>query len=197
MLWGNIFGAFCHGNSARSLAKLALLACLLPAPFAPAQEGPAPEFSLSRPSGPVRLHPPRKYKVQPPNNVPDDELLIRSVGWTKEGPWYRLRGMAQVETSTVLLRADEIDYNEDTEYAEARGHVYLQHFEGGEELWAERVEYNLAEETGSSTRSGRFPGAAGPLPFRVPHLLSSSSPFHFEGSGGKHRRKSTPSTMVS
>ncbi|MGD0014694.1 MAG: LPS assembly protein LptD, partial [Bryobacteraceae bacterium] len=150
----------------------------LPAPFAPAQEGPAPEFSLSRPSGPARPRPPRKYKVQPPNHVPDDELLIRSLGQIKEGPWYRLRGMAQVETSTVLLRADEIDYNEDTEYAEARGHVYLQHFEGGEELWAERVEYNLAEETGKFYQvRGSAPLA---LPVR-PHLLSSSSPFHFEG----------------
>jgi LPS-assembly protein len=83
-----------------------------------------------------------------------------------------------METAEALLRADEIDYHEQTGAAEARGHVYLKHFAEGEELWADRAEYNVR------TESGKFYEVRGSAPVRIearPGVLHSSNPFHFEG----------------
>jgi LPS-assembly protein len=120
----------------------------------------------------------RKMRVEPPNKVPEGYALIGAISQLQEGPWYRLRGAAQVETATMLLKADEIDYNRETGDAEARGSVYMQNFEGGEELWADRVEYNVDTET------GKFFKVKGTSPVELeprPHILTTTSPFHFEG----------------
>ena len=113
-----------------------------------------------------------------PNAIPRGEVEIRSLTQAKEGPWYRLRGHAELETSDFLLRADEVDYNEDTGQAEARGNVYLKHYAEGEELWADRAEYNVNEE------SGKFYNVRGTAPAHLetrPGVLSSSNPFYFQG----------------
>jgi LPS-assembly protein len=96
----------------------------------------------------------------------------------KTGSKYRLRGEASVQTDRFIIRADEIDYDQDTAEAEARGHVYMLHFEGGEELWADRVEYNTEEET------GKFYNVRGVAPVHIearPGQLTTSNPFYFEG----------------
>lgn len=103
---------------------------------------------------------------------------MRSLTQLKEGPWLRLRGGAEVETAEALLRAQEIDYNEQTGEAEARGQVYLKHYAEGEELWAERVEYNVR------TESGKFYQVRGSTPVHIeprPGVLHSDNPFYFEG----------------
>ncbi len=113
-----------------------------------------------------------------PNAIPRNEMEAESVTQIKEGPWYRLRGHARLETSEFLLRADEIDYNEDTDDAEARGNVYLKHFAEGEELWADRIEYNISEQT------GKFYNVHGSAPMPIgarPGVLASSNPFYFQG----------------
>jgi LPS-assembly protein len=120
----------------------------------------------------------RKFKIQPPNAVPEGEILAMSRDQAKDGPLTRLRGNVYLETSTFLLKADELDWNEETNYAEARGNVYFQHFEQGEELWADRVEYNLAEET------GKFYNVRGQAPIEIdsrPGILRSDNPFYFQG----------------
>ena len=53
-----------------------------------------------------------------------------------------------VETTEMIIKADEIDYDEQKGYAEARGNVKFDHFAGGEHIEADKVEYNLEEETG-------------------------------------------------
>ncbi len=96
----------------------------------------------------------------------------------KEGTLYHLRGHAQVETTDMLLRADEIDYDEDSGYAEARGNVYFQNFLGGEILEADRVEYNTVEET------GKYYNVRGSTPAKIearPGVLTTSNPFSFQG----------------
>jgi LPS-assembly protein len=96
----------------------------------------------------------------------------------KEGTLYHLRGQAQVETTDMVLRADEIDYDEDTGYAEARGRVYYQNFTGGEILEADRVEYYMVEKT------GKFYNVRGSSPAKIearPGLLTTSNPFLFQG----------------
>jgi LPS-assembly protein len=107
-----------------------------------------------------------------------DEILVSAVSEEAEGPVRKLRGMARIETSEVLIKADEIDYNERTKYAEARGNVYFEHFAGGELIWADRVEYNLADET------ARYYRVRGSVPAKVdirPGILATTSPFSFEG----------------
>jgi LPS-assembly protein len=107
-----------------------------------------------------------------------DEILISAVSEEAEGPVRKLRGMARIETSEVLIKADEIDYNERTKYAEARGNVYFEHFAGGELIWADRVEYNLADE------AARYYRVRGSVPAKIdirPGILATTSPFSFEG----------------
>lgn len=105
-------------------------------------------------------------------------MEIEAAVQRKEGPWYRLRGRARLETTEVLLRADELDYNEDTGQAEARGNVYLIRFASGEEVWAERAEYSLREQTGKFYRiRGTVPA---PKQIRG-DVLPTTNPYYFEG----------------
>lgn len=95
-----------------------------------------------------------------------------------KGKVYKLRGKARVETSEALLTADEIDYDEESGDAEARGNVFFKHFAGNEELWADRAEFNVNEET------GKFYGVRGTSPAKIdprPGLLVTTNPFYFQG----------------
>ena len=104
-------------------------------------------------------------------------MEIEAVSQLKQGPWYRLRGLARLQTTEFLLRADELDYNEDTGYAEARGNVEMTRFSTGEKLSADRVEYDLREDTG---RFYRVRGTV-PAPTLVrPNVLPSNNPYYFE-----------------
>ncbi len=105
-------------------------------------------------------------------------MLVESVTKEVEGPQYRLRGKVKIETTDIILRADEIDYNEDTGYAEARGNVSFENLQGGELLFADRVEYNMPEET------GKFYGVRGSAKGKIdarPGILTTANPFSFEG----------------
>ncbi|HEX8986233.1 MAG TPA: LPS assembly protein LptD [Bryobacteraceae bacterium] len=96
----------------------------------------------------------------------------------KDGEWYRLRGESVVQTNSFLLKADDIDYNEDTGDVDARGSVYLQNFDGGDELWCQRAVYNVNDETGT------FWDVRGESPTKIearPRVLTSSNPFYFQG----------------
>ena len=72
----------------------------------------------------------------------------------------------ELEFPEMLLKADEMDYDEDTGYAEARGNVYFRHFLKNEQISCDRVEYNVREETGkfynvrgdTKTRTEASPG---------------------------------------
>ncbi|MEK7406192.1 MAG: LPS assembly protein LptD, partial [Acidobacteriota bacterium] len=123
---------------------------------------------------------PRPQPARPGAPLGRDEIEVEAVTQAKEGPWFRLRGRARLETTEVLLRADEVDYNEDTGQAEGRGNAYLHRLASGEELWAERVEYNLRQET------GKFYNVRGsvPAPAAVevrPGVLTTTNPYYFEG----------------
>ena len=109
---------------------------------------------------------------------PADEWEIRAITQEIEGPVRRLRGKAEILGSDMLFRADEIDYNEQTDEVAARGNVYFHHFERKEQIWADRLEYNLEKE------SGKFYNIRGQGPARIdarPGVLTSSNPFYFQG----------------
>jgi LPS-assembly protein len=95
-----------------------------------------------------------------------------------DGKIHHLRGLAAVETTEMLLEADEIDYDTTTGYAEARGNVKFDYFATGEHIDADKVEYNLKDQT------GKFYNVRGSSPAKLesrPGVLSTTSPFSFQG----------------
>src|SRR5260221_1104967 len=110
----------------------------------------------------------------PPKNFVDVDAVTLEV----DGPLRKLRGAARVQTTEMVLTADEIDYNPDTTYAEARGNVHLKHFTRNEEILASKDEYYMDDE------KGKFYDVVGTTVTKIqtrPGVLSSTSPFHFEG----------------
>lgn len=78
----------------------------------------------------------------------------------------------------MVLKADEVDLNEETHDAEARGHVYFQHFERNEIIVCARAEYN------TETQKGKFYEIKGYTKTKInahPGSLTSDNPFYFEG----------------
>jgi LPS-assembly protein len=95
-----------------------------------------------------------------------------------EGKVYRLHGKAEIEGATMLLRADDIEYDENTGDLRASGSVYYHNFERNEQLWADRVEYNTEEET------GKYYNVRGEANRRIdarPKKLTTAQPFYFQG----------------
>jgi LPS-assembly protein len=120
-----------------------------------------------------------------PNAPAPGDVRISALLQEKEGSFYKLRGQAQVEMTDMLLRADEIDYDDETGDAEARGHVYFQHFTGGEILEADRAEYNTVEET------GKYYNVRGSAPAKIdarPGVLTTTNPFSFQGEWAERLR---------
>jgi LPS-assembly protein len=119
--------------------------------------------------------PPKPTRPSPPG--PED-IRVSATVQEAEGPKHKLRGSAVVETAELMLRADEIDYDQDTGHAEARGNVQFFHYVHGETLVADRVEYNVEQHT------GRFYNVRGQSPAKIearPGVLTTANPFYFEG----------------
>lgn len=113
-----------------------------------------------------------------PNAIPKGEVDIHAITQEREGPLYKLRGQVKLETAEMALYGDEVDYNEETGDAEARGNVRFEHFEGGEQIEADRVEYNVTRET------GKYYNIRGSAPAKIearPGVLTTTSPFSFQG----------------
>jgi len=90
--------------------------------------------------------------------------------------WRYLKGAARIETTEMDLSADEIDYNSDTHWAYARGHMHLEHFATGDKLNADHGQYNL------KTEEGRFYTVDGTSPAKIitsPGMLTTTNPFYF------------------
>ncbi len=97
----------------------------------------------------------------------------------EEGDWVYLRGRHKIDTSDSELRADELDYNKETGYVEARGKVEYQNFVTQEKLYADKVEYYAHQDE----ETGEFYNVSGSAPFRVdtrPGLLTTTNPFYFQ-----------------
>jgi LPS-assembly protein len=119
-----------------------------------------------------------------PNAPGPGEYRVSADSQEKVGPIYYLRGEASVETQTMLLKADEIDYNEETGEAQARGHVQFQHFVNGEKLQADHANYN------TNTETGNFYDVSGSSPAKIdarPGVLATSNPFYFEGAWAERK----------
>lgn len=115
---------------------------------------------------------------QPIIRVASDELLVRAENQVNEGPVWKGRGMVEIRTNDMILRADEIDYDRDRDYAEARGNVHFENLKSGEKMDCDKAEYYLDKET------GRFYQPRGTSPAKIdarPGLLVTSNPFYFQG----------------
>jgi LPS-assembly protein len=141
--------------------------------FRPPILPPAAENSQPNAANPnLRLRTPR------PDAPPKDFVKIDSITQESDGPIYHLRGKVVLETQDEILQADEVDYNEDTHEAEARGHVKYENFVNGDKLQCDHAKYNLDSETGS------FFDVTGTSPAKIqsrPGILTTSNPFYFEG----------------
>ncbi|MCC6862572.1 MAG: LPS-assembly protein LptD [Bryobacterales bacterium] len=166
-------------RAASGFSWIPAVGCLAAAAWAAPQAGRPPNLP---PPPPPQAAPPgqpflKKLQTRP-NAPPRDVVDVRAIYQVGEGPWMHLRGKAQIETTEMLLEADEVDYNQETGEAEARGNAHFRHFERQEELWAERVEYNVKEETGKFYR----PRGSGPVRIDArPGVLTTNAPFYFEG----------------
>ena len=135
--------------------------------------------AVAPPPQPAQVNPNPDRRILPRPNMPDaHHVHIRAVTQESDGPERHLRGSALVETVDTQLKADEIDYNDDTGDAEARGHVHFENFETGEKLDCDHAEYNTDEKT------GKFYDVSGSSPSRIqarPGLLTTNNPFYFQG----------------
>ena len=106
-----------------------------------------------------------------------DEIRTEGVYNESNGEWRYLRGAASVETSEMKITADQIDFNSDTNWAYARGHVHMEVFTTGDKLDADHAEYNIKSQL------GRFYGISGTTPAKIMSskgLLTTTNPFYFK-----------------
>ncbi len=108
---------------------------------------------------------------------PENEIWMGGIVNESNQEWRYLKGEAKVQTSEMVITADNIDYNSDTHWAYARGHVHLEHFATGDKLNADHGEYNL------ETEEGRFYEVTGTSPAKIissPWVLTTTNPFYFQ-----------------
>ncbi len=158
-------------KTASSLAPLLALCSLAAAQILP----PRLPARVAAPSGPEA---PQQAHIQRPDPPPPGIVVVRGIVQKREGEYWRLRQNAEVESADYLLRADEIDYSDKSGLAEARGHVYFANLQSGEELWADRVDYDLNK--GSGTFYQVHGSAYGKIDPR-PGILTTGKPFLFKG----------------
>ena len=137
-----------------------------------------PPYGPPIPPAPSTVQPDLRVKLPRPNAPPPGIWDTNADTEESDPPLRHLRGKAEIEGSDVKLTADEIDYNEDTHEAQARGNVIFHQYAKDEEIHADRVEYNTDTET------GKFYNVRGWSRTHVdarPGLLTSNNPLYFEG----------------
>lgn len=113
------------------------------------------------------------------NAPPIGETLYRSNESQEHlGTLVILRGNAEVENAGAILKADQIRYDQDSGLAEARGNVHYIDFDRGDEIFADRGDYDMANESGTFyTVSGSTPGHVNPRP----GFFTTTEPIRFKG----------------
>jgi lipopolysaccharide assembly outer membrane protein LptD (OstA) len=53
------------------------------------------------------------------------DVSVKAGSISRQGPVHHLRGNAMLETSAVSVRADEIDFNQETNEIDAKGSVHV------------------------------------------------------------------------
>ena len=108
---------------------------------------------------------------------PEDEIWYHAVHQESSGAKRFLRGAAKIQLSDVSISADDIQFDSDTNWVIAKGHVLLDHFLTGEKMEADHGEYNL------KTQEGKFYAVDGTSPAKIvtsPGVLTTTNPFYFQ-----------------
>jgi LPS-assembly protein len=95
-----------------------------------------------------------------------------------DGNWRHLRGKVRIETTDMQIKADELDWNTDTNYVEARGHVHFEYYARGEKLDCDKAQYYLDDDAGDFYN---VKGSAASTIQARPGLNTTTNPFYFEG----------------
>ncbi len=176
----NITVVGCHGFSSLKTFVIILSLLILLPHFGRAQDIPTLPPADGDKVYEVGELPAPNFKIRP--NRPDAPILgeydFSADDQVKEGSVYRLRGKVVIEGAQMVLKADEVDLDEDTHIAQARGHVYFQHYERNEIIVCARAVYNTETETGT------FYNLKGYMKTKIdskPGNLTSDNPFYFEG----------------
>ena len=177
---GNTIGDICHALSSSITYSfiLGVLAALVLTRAAAFGQIPPPSVMVPPPTG-APVAQPNKHIYKPrPNAPPVGEWDVHAKDQDAKGHVWHLRGHAEMENVSMLFRADEIDYNEDTGDVQARGNIYFEQFERNEKIWADHVEYN------TKTEEGKFYDVRGTSAPRIdtrPGMLTSLNPYYFQG----------------
>lgn len=102
------------------------------------------------------------------------ELTLRADAQKKSGHVFSADGHVEIVFEEVTLRADHLDYNEETKVALAQGHIQLDR--ANEHLEADSATYNFAEQTGTFQN---VRGTVKAQHFANPNVLVSPNPLTF------------------
>jgi len=117
--------------------------------------------------------------AQVPLPLGPDEVVWQADSQLADGKaWRFLRGRVEIRKEQMVLRADEIDYNEQTGETVARGNVHFSHASGQEDVYAARLHYNLRSEDGTFYQVHGTVQSAGQA---GPGVLTTQEPFYFQG----------------
>ena len=179
----NITVVRCHFLSSLKLLLSILSLLILSPDFGRSQTDPPAPHPADTPT--VKKYevpelPTPNFKVKP--NRPGAPILgeydISADDSIKEGKVTHFRGNVTIEGAEMILKADEIDVDQDTHDSSARGHVFFQQFVRNEIIVCERAEYN------TDTEMGKFYKVRGYTKTKIdakPGMLTSDNPFYFEG----------------
>lgn len=124
------------------------------------------------------IDPNQPLNVARTNAPPPHEWRFSATTQEADGKVRKLHGHAEIEGNTVLFRADEIEYDEETGDLHASGNVFYQNFQKKERIWCDRMDYNTDSETG---KFYKVHGQTQPRIDARPGILTTNNPFYFEG----------------
>jgi len=88
------------------------------------------------------------------------------------------RGNVEFRSGGIVVTADEAEYDDETGELEARGDVHYRNLNGNEDLFAEKVAYDVREETGTFYETHGTVSSASQAGARI---LTTDNPFFIEG----------------
>jgi LPS-assembly protein len=116
-------------------------------------------------------------ELAPPQRETGD-LEVFAVKQETVGDTRYFRGSVEFRLNNVVLRSEELDYNETSGEVEARGNVHYRNAVSEEDLFAEKVAYNTRTESGIFYAVHGTVSSASQGGFRV---LTTDNPFYIEG----------------
>ena len=156
--------------------------------FTPALPPPPPQANPVSPDPNKKVLPLRPDAPKDPKEyMVEDTCIVQAQTETtptptceqeRDGNWRHLRGNVRIESADMQIKADELDWNTETDYVEARGHVHFEYYARGEKLDCDKVQYYLDEDNGDFYN---VKGSAASTIQARPGLTTTTNPFYFEG----------------